>query len=54
MTHSIRGRTYFFGLVRECLDRGIVSEAQLREAMAENHLRHDALELIERVPPLAA
>jgi hypothetical protein len=45
---------FFFGLVRECLDRGIVSEAQLREAMAENHLRHDALELIERVPPLAA
>ncbi|MEA3242899.1 MAG: hypothetical protein U9Q19_05590, partial [Pseudomonadota bacterium] len=45
---------FFFGLVRECLDRGIVSEAQLREAMAENHLRHDALELIERVTPLAA
>lgn len=45
---------FFFGLVRECLDKGIVSETQLREAMGENHLRHDALELIERVPPLAA
>ncbi len=44
----------FFALVRECLNYGVVTEAQLREAMAQNHLRHDALELIERVPPLAA
>jgi len=53
-----RARRSLFGdyglLVRECLDKGIVSEAQLREAMGENHLRHDALELIERVPTLAA
>jgi hypothetical protein len=45
---------FFFGLVRECLDKGIITEAQLREEMAKNHLRHDALELVERVPPLAA
>jgi hypothetical protein len=45
---------FFFGLLRECLDRGIVSEALLREEMARNHLRHDALELLKRVPSAAA
>ncbi len=44
----------FFALARECLNYGVLTEAQLREAMAQNHLRHDAMELIERVPPLAA
>ena len=45
---------FFFGLLRECLERGIVSEALLREEMRQNHLRHDALEVLERTPPLAA
>jgi len=45
---------FFFGLLRECLDEGVVSEAQLREEMRRNHIRHDALELVERTPPLAA
>ena len=45
---------FFFGLLRECLDQGIVSEEMLREEMARNHVRHDALEVIERTPPLAA
>ncbi len=42
----------FFALVRECLEEGIVTEEQLRREMAQNHLRHDALEVLERVPPL--
>ena len=42
----------FFGLLRECLERGIVDEALLRDAMAQNHIRHDALEVIARVPKL--
>ena len=33
---------------------GVVSEAQLREEMRQNHIRHDALELAQRTPPLAA
>jgi hypothetical protein len=37
----------FFGLVRECLDKGIVTMAQLRDEMAQNHLRHDALKVME-------
>jgi len=37
-----------------CLEKGVVSEQMLREEMARNHVRHDALELVERTPPLAA
>jgi hypothetical protein len=45
---------FFFGLLRECLDKGAITEEQLREEMRHNHLRHDALELAGRTPPLAA
>ena len=45
---------FFFGLLRECFDKGLVSEEMLRAEMRENHVRHDALEVIERTPPLAA
>jgi hypothetical protein len=61
--HAFRGRyaahpdpnqeRFFFGLLRECLDKGIVDEALLREEMRRNHVRHDALELLDRTPPLA-
>jgi hypothetical protein len=45
---------FFFGLVRECLDKGILTEERLKSEMDRNHLRHDALEIVDRVPPLAA
>lgn len=45
---------FFFGLLKECLDKGIVSEALLREEMNRNHVRHDAIEVLERTPPLPA
>jgi hypothetical protein len=45
---------FFFGLLRECLEEGTVSEALLREEMRQNHIRHDAFEVLERTPPLAA
>ena len=44
----------FFGLLRECLDKGIVSEALLREEMRRDHLRHDALAMVEGAAPIAA
>jgi hypothetical protein len=44
----------FFGLLRECVEKGIVSQERLREEMRCNHVRHDAFEMIERAPPLAA
>jgi hypothetical protein len=45
---------FFFGLLRECVERGIVTEERLREEMRQNHIRHDAFEVLERTPPLAA
>ena len=45
---------FFFGLLRECLEQGVVTEELLREEMERNHLRHDALQVLERTPSLAA
>ncbi|MBK8174118.1 MAG: hypothetical protein IPK66_02060 [Rhodospirillales bacterium] len=45
---------FFFGLLRECVDKGIVSEDLLREEMRQNHIRHDAFEVLEKTIPLAA
>ncbi len=39
---------FFFGLLSECLALGSVTEDLLREEMARNHVRHDALELALR------
>ncbi|MFO1113902.1 MAG: hypothetical protein U1E35_08640 [Rhodospirillales bacterium] len=44
----------FFGLLRECVDQGIVTEAMLREEMRLDHVRHDAFQVLERTQPLAA
>jgi hypothetical protein len=51
---DVRQEQFFFGLVRESLDKGIVTVDELRAEMAQNHLRHDALEIMERIAPLAA
>ena len=45
---------FFFGLLRECLDNGLISEEMLRDEMRENHVRHDTFEVLERTPRLAA
>lgn len=45
---------FFFGLLRECLAEGVVTEAQLQDEMRLNHIRHDALDVLERTPPLPA
>jgi len=44
---------FFFGLLKECLDKGIVTEDMIREQMRQNHVRHDALEVMDRTPRLA-
>jgi len=41
-----RQEAFFFGLVKECLEKGILSETQLREEMEQGHLRQDALQLV--------
>ena len=45
---------FFFGLLRECLDQGLISEEMLRAEMRQNHVRHDAFEVLDRTPKLAA
>lgn len=47
-----RQEQFFFALVRECLDAGELTREMLEAEMARDHLRHDALELVKRVPPL--
>ncbi len=44
---------FFFGLLKECLEQGIVTDAMLKAEMASNHVRHDAFEVLERTPSLA-
>ena len=43
---------FFFGLLRECVEKGLVTEQQLREEMRLNHIRHDTLDLLDRIQPL--
>jgi len=44
-----RQEQFFFSLLRECLEKGVISEATVRDEMARNHVRHDALELVARI-----
>ena len=39
----------FFGLLAECLEKGLVTEEVVRREMSANHVRHDALELCSRI-----
>ena len=43
---------FFFGLLKECLAKGLIEEAELRREMAANHVRHDAFEVLARTPDL--
>ena len=43
----------FFGLLAECVDRGIVTKDEIEAEMASNHIRHDAFDVLKRTSPLA-
>jgi len=45
---------FFFGLLRECVDQGLVTPDMLRDEMQRNHVRHDVFEVLDRTPPLVA
>lgn len=47
-----RQEAFFFSLLRECVDTGQISLEQIRSEMNDNHIRHDALELMHTVPPI--
>ncbi len=37
---------FFFSLLQECLDLGLITEKFLRQEMRRNHVRHDAFEVL--------
>jgi hypothetical protein len=37
---------FFFSLVRDCLEDGVITEQQVREEIAQGHVRTDALDLV--------
>jgi len=45
-----RQEALFFALLRECVEAGEVGEADIRREMAADHVRHDALEMLQRAP----
>jgi hypothetical protein len=45
---------FFFTLLRECVEKGTVTEDMVRDAMRHNYVRHDAFEVMERARPSAA
>lgn len=49
---DLKQEQFFFGLVRECVEKGIVSEDFIRQEMRLNHVRHDAFEVLDRTPAL--
>ncbi len=52
-THpDLRQERLFFALLKECLETGKITESMVREEMKKDHVRHDALKLMERIKPL--
>jgi hypothetical protein len=45
-----RQEAFFFAMLKECVETGQVSTADIEREMAMNHVRHDALEVLERCP----
>jgi len=51
---DINQEMFFFGLLKECLDNGTVTEQFLQDEMRQNFVRHDAMEVLRRIPDLPA
>jgi hypothetical protein len=49
---DINQENFFFGLLQECLENGTVTMDMVREQMTRNHVRHDAIQVVENVPPV--
>jgi len=49
-----RQEAFFFGLLKECLETGHVTEALVRDEIRRNHVRHVAFEVLARTPRLEA
>lgn len=49
-----RQERFFFSLLREAVERGAIDESLVREEMRNDHVRHDAFEVMDRCRPMAA
>jgi len=49
---DLQQEAFFFGLLKECLEVGHVTETQVRDEIDRNHVRHDAFEVLARTPKL--
>jgi hypothetical protein len=47
-----RQEQFFFGLLKECLECGHISEELVRQEISKNHVRHDAFAVLDRTPKL--
>lgn len=45
-----RQEQFFFALLKECLEAGDITREAIGSEMEKDHVRHDALEVMERVP----
>ena len=43
---------FFFGLLKECMEKGTVTEAMVQHEMLNDHVRKDAVGVVERVRPV--
>ena len=50
---DINQQNLFFGLLKECLEGGHISEQLVRDEIASQHVRADALEVMDKTPALA-
>lgn len=44
---DIKQEQHFFGLLRECVEQGVISRAELKNAIRAGHLRADALQRLD-------
>ena len=51
---DVAQEAFFFGLLKECMQHGIVTDAILSDEMRQNNVRHDVFEVLNRTEPLAA
>jgi hypothetical protein len=49
-----RQEAFFFGLLKGAYEEGLVTDAQIKEAMSKNHIRHDSIEVMKNAPPLSS
>ena len=47
-----RQEQLFYGLLKGAYEAGMVTDAQIKEAMDKNYIRHDSIEVMKAAPPL--